>query len=226
MSACPFCQQTMRPTFIGGLPREECEACGALWFEGDALTKVMGGSVSDALVRRARGRPGVCKGCSGSLQYVPSCPACGATAPTCPRCGLAPLPVVEALGVTVEACPDCAGVALAPGELRELQRAAAKHRHEPLDPRPRLAEVETWACAMCRRKLEPRYGFVWEERLYCGSCAPSGAAPYSGELTRARPSEESSFTSAPGGTGALVVGAAGDATGSALTWLFSRMFRR
>ncbi|MCP3101594.1 zf-TFIIB domain-containing protein [Myxococcus sp. K15C18031901] len=224
MSACPFCQQTMRPTFIGGLSREECDGCGAVWFEGEALAKVLGGSFSEALVRRARGKPGVCKGCSVSLQYVPACPECGATAPTCPRCGKAPLPAVEALGITVEACPDCAGVALDPGELQQLQQAAAQYRSVPLDVRPQLGKQETSTCAACRRKLEPRYGFVWEEKLYCGSCAPEGAAPFTDELTKARPSAEPSFPSGAGGTEALAVGATGDAAGSALTWLFSRMF--
>ena len=56
MSACPFCQTRMRSTFLGGLPREECGGCGSVWFEGEALAKVMGGSVSDALMRRAKGR--------------------------------------------------------------------------------------------------------------------------------------------------------------------------
>ncbi len=37
MSACPFCQEPMRATFVGGL-REECEGYGAVWVEGKAPT--------------------------------------------------------------------------------------------------------------------------------------------------------------------------------------------
>lgn len=62
MSACPFCQNSMQLTPSSELPLETCGACGAVWFEGEALTKVMGGSVSDALLRRAKNRPGCCKG--------------------------------------------------------------------------------------------------------------------------------------------------------------------
>ncbi|MBZ4421429.1 zf-TFIIB domain-containing protein [Myxococcus sp. RHST-1-4] len=222
MSACPFCRMTMRSTFIGGLSREECGGCGSVWFEGEALVKVMGGSVSDALLRRAKGQPGICKGCHAKLQYVPSCPDCGAHAPTCPRCGHGPLPVVEALGVAVEVCSDCAGVALDPGELRQLQRAAEAYRNEPLDVRPRLRLGVTPGCAACRRNVKPKYGFVWEEKLYCGSCAPEGSVPFSDDLSKAEPSagyfaqHDSGYTAASGT----------DATGSALMWLFSRVFGR
>lgn len=222
MSACPFCQTNMRATFLGGLPREECDACGAVWFEGESLAKVMGGSVSDSLMRRAKGHPGVCKGCEVKLEYVPSCPDCGAQAPTCPSCGRAPLPVVEALGVAMDVCSDCAGVALDPGELQQLQRAAEAYRNEPLDVRPKVRLGVVQACAECKRGLKPKYGFVWEERLYCGSCAPEGSVPFSEELAKATPSEAPSAPQASGYNAAI----AADATGSALTWLFSRMFGR
>ncbi len=155
MSACPFCQTTMRSTFLGGLPREECGGCGSVWFEGEALAKVMGGSISDALIRRAKGHPGICKGCHAKLQYVPSCPDCGTQSPTCPRCGHAPLPVVEALGVAVEVCSDCAGVALDPGELQQLQQAAATYRNEPLEVRPKLKLGVTPGCTACKRNVRP-----------------------------------------------------------------------
>lgn len=222
MSACPFCQTTMRPTFLGGLPREECRGCGSVWFEGEALAKVMGGSVSDALIRRAKGLPGGCKGCGAKLKYVPSCPDCGTQAPTCPRCNHAPLPVVEALGVAVEVCSDCAGVALDPGELQQLQRAADAHRNEPLDLRPKVRLKVVPGCTACQRRVKPQHGFVWEEQLYCGSCAPEGAVPYTEDMSRAAPSAESSLPENSGHTAAM----AADATGSALMWLFSRVFSR
>ncbi|MFY2557914.1 zf-TFIIB domain-containing protein [Corallococcus terminator] len=224
MSACPFCHKTMRPTFLGGLPREECGHCGSVWFEGEALTKVMGGSVSDALVRRAKGHAGMCKGCQAKLQYVPECRSCGTPAPSCPRCGHAPLPVVQVLGVTVEVCSDCAGVALDPGELQQLQQAAATHRNAPLDVRPTLKMGRTTSCAECKREVKPRYGFVYEEALYCGSCAPEGSAPFTDELTKASPTSEMDTPHASGYTGAMTAQYTGDATGSALMWLFGRVF--
>lgn len=205
---------------MGGLPREECGHCGSVWFEGEALAKVMGGSVSDALVRRAKGHPGMCKGCHTKVQYVPECPSCGTPAPSCPRCGRAPLPVVQVLGVTVEVCSDCAGVALDPGELQQLQQAAEQYRNEPLDVRPKLKLKRTTSCAECKREVKPRYGFVYEEALYCGSCAPDGSAPFTTELTKAEPSSEPGLPHDSGFTGH----AAGDATGNALMWLFTRVF--
>jgi Zn-finger nucleic acid-binding protein len=222
MSACPFCQTTMRSTFMGGLPREECRACGSVWFEGEALAKVMGGSVSDALIRRAKGLPGSCKGCHAKLEYVPNCPDCGAQAPTCPRCGHAPLPVLKALGVAVEVCSDCAGVALDPGELQQLEEAAQSHRNEPLDLRPKVKLGVVPGCAECKRRVKPQHGFVHEEKLYCGSCAPEGAVPFTEDMSRAEPSAEFSTPENTGYTAAM----AADATGSSLMWLFSRMFGR
>ncbi|WP_141619879.1 zf-TFIIB domain-containing protein [Myxococcus sp. AB036A] len=178
MSACPFCQNSMQLTPSGELPLETCGACGAVWFEGEALTKVMGGSVSDALLRRAKNRPGCCKGCQGELQSVPECAHCGTRAPTCPRCGRAPLPVVEVFGVPMEVCSGCAGVALDEGELQQLQDAVETYRDEPLDARATVRLEGPPCCTACRRKLRLEHGFVAEERLYCGSCAPSGATPY------------------------------------------------
>ncbi|WP_407739909.1 zf-TFIIB domain-containing protein [Hyalangium sp.] len=223
MSACPFCQERMRATFLEGLPREECTACGAVWIEGESLTKVMGGSVSDALLRRAKNQPGVCKGCEAQLRFVPSCPECGLIAPTCPRCGTAPLPVLEALGIKVDVCAGCSGVGLDAGELQQLHEAAAAYRDEGLDLRPKVQPDTPARCAACERKLKPEHAFVWEERFYCGSCAPEGAAPYTAELTKARPS---AMPDVGRGRYGLAGGTLDDtATESALLWLFSKLFK-
>ncbi|WP_163779862.1 TFIIB-type zinc ribbon-containing protein [Myxococcus vastator] len=182
MSACPFCQSAMQPAPSGELPLETCGDCGAVWFEGDALAKVMGGAVSDALLRRAKDRPGSCKGCHGELQSVPECPHCSTRSPTCPRCGHAPLPVVEVFDVPLEVCSGCAGVALDAGELQQLQAAVSTYRNAPLDLRPTVRIEGKPCCAACRRDMLPAHGFVWEEALYCGSCAPSGATPFTEEM--------------------------------------------
>ena len=222
MSACPFCQERMRATFVHGLPREECTACGAVWVEGESLVKLMGGSVSDALLRRAKDEPGVCKGCDAQLRYVPGCPECGLTAPTCPRCGTAPLPVIEALGILVDVCPQCSGVGLDAGELHQLHEAAEAYRNEGLDLRPRVRPGTPHRCARCRRKLKPEHAFVWDEKFYCGSCAPKGAAPYTGELSKARPSAMPSIGRGKYG------GERGELddtpTEAALLWFFNKLF--
>lgn len=213
----------MRATFLAGLPREECTACGAVWIEGETLANVMGGSVADELLRRAKNQPGVCKGCDTQLQYVPSCPGCGRNAPTCSRCGTAPLPVLEALGILVDVCPKCSGVGLDAGELQQLHEAAALYRDEGLDLHPRVRPGTPHRCAHCRRRLKPAYAFVWDEKFYCGSCAPKGAAPYSGELTKARPSAQPSIA---GARRFSVLGDRLDDTPaeSALVWLLNRLF--
>lgn len=222
MSACPFCQERMNAISLEGLPREECTACGAVWIEGEALAKVMGGSTSEALLRRARNQPGVCKGCTSQLRYVPSCPGCGRTAPTCPRCGTAPLPVLEALGIQVDVCPQCSGVGLDAGELQQLRASAEAARDEGLDLRPRVQPGTPPRCTACQRRLKPEHAFIWDERFYCGSCAPEGAAPHTGELTKARPSAQP-------GIGRGRYGASGGKlddtpTESALLWLFNKPF--
>jgi Zn-finger nucleic acid-binding protein len=212
----------MRATFLEGLPREECNGCGAVWIEGESIAKVMGGSTSDALLRRAKEQPGVCKGCHARLRYVPSCPECGLMAPTCPRCGTAPLPVLEALGVKVDVCGGCSGVGLDAGELEQLRQAAEASRNEGLDLRPKVPRDAPPRCASCERKLKPEHAFVWEERFYCGSCAPEGSAPYTAELAKARPS---AMPDIGRGRYGLAGGSLDDTpTESALVWLLSKLF--
>lgn len=154
MSACPFCQEPMRDRFHNGLAREECEACGAVWIDGEFLARLLGSAQSEALPKRAKGQPGVCKGCSVTLQYVPGCPECGQRAPTCPRCGNAPLAVLETFRVKVDVCSGCGGVGLEAGELEQLHEAATSHRDEGLEP-PRQVEARLPThCATCERKLK------------------------------------------------------------------------
>ncbi|WP_224365995.1 TFIIB-type zinc ribbon-containing protein [Hyalangium versicolor] len=215
MSACPFCQERMRDTFHHGLAREECEACGAVWIEGEFVAKLLGGAQSATLPRRAKGQPGVCKGCSARIQYVPNCPECGLRSSTCPRCGTAPLAVLEAFNVKVDVCDGCGGVALDAGELEQLHEAATVHRDDGLPPPSQVPSDTPTRCLSCKRKLKPEHAFVWEGRFYCGSCAPEGAAPFTAELTRARPT-------AQGSIGAARLG--DTPTESALVWLFSKIF--
>jgi Zn-finger nucleic acid-binding protein len=222
MSACPFCQEQMRATFLEGLAREECTACGAVWIEGASLAKLMGGPVSDSLLKRAKNQPGVCKGCDTQLQYVPNCPSCGRTVPTCPGCGTAPLPVLEVLGILVDVCPQCSGAGLDAGELHQLHEAAAFHRDEGLDLHLKVRPGTPHRCARCRRKLKPEHAFVWDEKFYCGSCAPRGAAPYTAELTKARPSAQPSIGRGRYGYSG---GKLDDTpTETALVWLFNKLF--
>ncbi|CAM4276222.1 zf-TFIIB domain-containing protein [Corallococcus sp. ZKHCc1 1396] len=237
-SACPYCQTTMRNTYARGLTRDECGACGAGWFDAELLGKVVTGPVMDAVFEQAKGKPGRCRGCEASLQYVPGCPSCGSRAPTCPGCGGAPLPAVELKGLPVDVCGKCRGVAMGREEVARLQQPTApqprppeepapeiqaadfEHEYVPAPPsmslRPRVMLGDEPACTTCGRRLEPRYGFVWEERLFCGSCAPEGSVPYSDELTKARPSESSGRRAQYLNTGA---------TESAVVWLLSKLFK-
>jgi Zn-finger nucleic acid-binding protein len=193
-----------------------------VWIEGEAVAKVIGGPKSQELLGRANRQPGVCKGCEGPLEFVPNCPRCGQRAPTCPQCGTAPLPVLETLGVKVDVCGKCSGVGLDAGELEQLHEAAARYRDEGLSLRPKVRAGTPSRCASCKRWLKPEHAFVWGERFYCGSCAPTGSAPYIDELTKARPSAQPSIGR---GRYGMRGGKLDDtATESTLLWLFSKLF--
>lgn len=236
MSPCPFCTKTMRPTLTGGLLRDQCGECGAVWFEGGTLAKVLGGSTTEALVEQARGKPGQCKSCQGMLDYVPSCPACGTDAPRCPQCGIAPLAVTtvtvaRVAEVPVDVCTRCHGVALDPGELEVLEQASETERETWLEEwyeGPRSLEEMRSTCAGCGRELEPEHAFAWEGRTWCGSCAPTGASPVEPRLTPRTPdigsdADLDALFQSSGSNAAL--GVVGDAVSSAFSWLFSKILR-
>ncbi|MBJ6762932.1 zf-TFIIB domain-containing protein [Myxococcaceae bacterium JPH2] len=221
MSACPFCQTSMRATTVEGLPHEACDACDAMWLEGESLARVMGDATPGSLVQQAKGRPGRCRGCEAELSYVPGCPACGRRAPTCPRCETSPLAVVTVRGVAIDICPRCPGVAMMPDALPRLHAVSAARELETLDLHPKVKAGPKSGCTGCGRKLKAEHGFVWEEQLYCGSCAPEGSTPYSDEMTRPLPSAEP-----------LRYGKYGDVVGGALSngraenaimWLFRKI---
>ncbi len=219
MSACPFCKTAMQLTPSGELPMETCAACGAVWFEGEALTKVMGGSTADALLRRAKNESGQCKGCRAGLDFVTHCSVCGTRAPTCPSCGHAPLPVVEAMGVPMEVCSGCAGVALDAGELEQLQEAVEAYRNEPLDARAKVRIEGKPHCIGCRRNLQLQHGFVFNEQLFCGSCAPRESTPYSERF-----SHDDIPLTVPTRRGGEAFNFEGY-IGAGLKWLLHRMFQ-
>ena len=235
MHPCPFCAKPLHSAESGGLPHELCGDCGAVWFELGTLSKLLGEAASHALVEQARGKPGQCKSCQGTLEYVPSCPACGTSAPRCPPCGTAPLAVTlvtvaRVAEVPVDVCTRCHGVALEAGKLEVLQQpSGTEHkilREPPLD-RPEPPEFSASACAGCGRELKPQHAFGWEDRVWCGSCAPSGASPVELRLT-ARDSNvvdpDLSGVLHHGRTGAGL-GVAGDAVNAAFPWLFSKLMR-
>jgi Zn-finger nucleic acid-binding protein len=218
MNPCPFCSGKLYPTFTGSLPREKCSKCNSLWFEGEALENVVGRSAVTALVQRTRGKPGKCKHCAASLAHVAECPRCGKNAPTCPQCNTAPLAVAMVHTVRVDVCTGCKGMALdAPG-LEELQKLAA----ERLPPKPTgkpkvdISKLTKAPCAACQRKLLLKHSFTYDSKLYCGSCAPSGAAPYNVELARSSPTLASTLDNYLVGNEDL----AKDAVSLAVTWVF------
>jgi|SRR6218665_574748 len=222
MSTCAFCPGPLLPTFTDSLPRERCGRCASVWIEGDALIKVMGGSAADALVRRARGKHGLCKDCQAPLAEVPQCEQCHQPAPTCPRCGIAPLAVAKVHDVEVDVCTHCNGVALDAGELEQLQKLARAAREQEFNLKPKL-EPETLPksqCATCKRTVKLKHAFTLDNQLYCGSCAPSGSAPYDPTLARPSPSME------PSSSVAVIQTARWspvDPISSALDWFISRI---
>jgi hypothetical protein len=130
--------------------------------------------------------------------------------------------MLDAFGIQLDVCPRCSGVGLDAGELLQLHEAAESSRNEGLDLRPRVRPGTPHRCASCRRKLKPEHAFVWNEKFYCGSCAPRGAAPYTAELAKARPSAQPSIGGGRYGAGR---GKLDDTpTESALLWLFNKLF--
>jgi Zn-finger nucleic acid-binding protein len=236
MRPCPFCPKSMRPTLSGGILRDHCSACGAVWFEGGTLAKVLGGSTTEALVEQARGRPGQCKSRQGTLDHVPTCPACGTDSPRCPQCGTVPLAVTSVTvarmaEVPVDVCTRCHGVALDPGELEVLQQAADTERETWLEEwyeGPKPEEKTASVCAGCGRELRPEHAFVWEGRTWCGSCAPVGASPLEPRLTPRTPigvHEADVDDLYQSGETSAALGAVGDAVSSAFSWLFAKLLR-
>lgn len=231
MRACPFCGSEMQEAFTDGLSRETCKACGAVWIEGKELEKLVGHIAADALLRNAKGKPGECKDCHEPLQYVPNCPRCGRASPACPECHSAPLPVTGIHGVKVDVCTQCQSVGLDAHEMEQLQAEMRRERFLNLDLRAHPMPAPdgrppAMVCATCSRKLKPQYAFSWETHFYCGSCAPTGAAPFDMELTKAGPSELRSVRGHTVG-GYTVVGQniGRDPLSEGLAWLFTKLFR-
>jgi hypothetical protein len=91
-----------------------------------------------------------------------------------------------------------------------------------LDLRPRVHPDTPSRCVSCERALKPEHAFVWDEKFYCGSCAPKGAAPFDVELAKARPSAQPSIGR---GRYGYRGGSLDDtATESALLWLINKLF--
>ncbi len=189
MNICPFCPGKLYPTFTNNLPREKCGKCDSLWFEGDALASLVGTQAATALVQKTQGKPGKCKQCGASLSGVAQCTRCGHDAPTCPRCGTAPLSVAIVEGVRVDVCTRCQGMALDAQGMTQLLKVVAERRpaKPTTQPKEEPKTLTKAPCSACQRKLVLKYAFTYDSKLFCGSCAPSGAAPFNEELAKASP---------------------------------------
>jgi Zn-finger nucleic acid-binding protein len=188
MNVCPFCPGKLYPTFTNSLPREKCGRCNSLWFEGEALANLVGTAAAAALVEKTKGRPGKCKHCSASLSYVAQCTRCGHDAPGCPQCGTAPLAAAVMHGVRVDICTGCQGLALDAAGLEQLQKIVAERRPAmPTKPKEPPKSLTKAPCAACQRKLLLKHSFTYDSKIYCGSCAPAGAAPFNEDLAKASP---------------------------------------
>jgi Zn-finger nucleic acid-binding protein len=149
----------------------------------------VGTSAATALVERTQGKPGKCKHCNASLSSVAQCPRCGHDAPACPQCNTAPLAVAVVHGVRVDVCTGCKGLALDATGLEQLQRIVAERRPTmPVKPQEPPKHLTKAPCAACKRKLLLKHAFTYDSKLYCGSCAPSGAAPFDLEMAKSSPS--------------------------------------
>jgi Zn-finger nucleic acid-binding protein len=189
MDPCPFCPGKLYPTFTNSLPREKCGKCDALWFQGEALAGLVGIQAANALVEKTQGKPGKCKKCSTSLSNVTECPRCGLEAPACPQCGIAPLAVAVVDSVRVDVCTSCKGMALDKEGMEQLQKIVAERRPaKPVTkPKEEPKNLTKAPCASCGRKLLLKHAFTDDAKLFCGSCAPPGAVPFSMDMAKNSP---------------------------------------
>jgi Zn-finger nucleic acid-binding protein len=189
MNACPFCSGSLYPTFTQGLSREKCGKCDAIWIEEASLANVVGTSAATALVQRTQGKPGKCTKCSAALVSVAQCPQCGHDAPACPQCGAAPMAVAVVEGVRVDVCSGCHGVALDAAGFEQLLKLVAQRRPTRPAPTPKAAppQLTKAGCSACQRKLLLKHSFTYDNKLFCGSCAPRDATPFDVDMARASP---------------------------------------
>jgi Zn-finger nucleic acid-binding protein len=218
MTHCPFCPGKLFPTFTNSLPREKCGKCTTLWFEGETLESVVGHAAVAALVAKTKGKPGKCKHCSASLAYVAECPRCHQDAPTCPQCGTAPLSVAVVNDVRVDVCTGCHGMALDTAGLEQLQKIAATKLPPKPAKKPKVdtSKLTKAPCVACQRKLLLKHSFTYDSKLYCGSCAPAGAAPYDVEMARSSPTLAATLDNYLVGNEDL----AQEAASMAVSWIF------
>jgi len=192
MRPCPNCHEDLRLFTAAGVELDGCPKCGGVWFDASELGAVVTPRALKELFASARDKPGRCKGCSARLERVAECPKCHAPSPACPECGHAPLSVGVARGVELDVCLPCGGIWLDGGELqtlagrqgtaREIQRRADEAAGRP---DPALGPQRT-ICASCDRELRRIHAFEANGAIYCGTCAPTGAAPVVAVLTPER----------------------------------------
>ena len=65
------------------------------------------------------------------------------------------------------------GAVVAAGIVETERGTRREESYDALESREHTAS----ACAGCGRELKPEHAFGWEDRVWCGSCAPSGASP-------------------------------------------------
>ena len=187
MNHCPFCAARIFPTFANGLLRERCSKCNALWFEGESLENLVGTEAATALVEQTRGLPGKCKKCSTWIKGRDRCPKCKHPSPTCPQCGIAPLAVAVIEDMRVDVCSGCKGVAMDTESMTKLMQIVAERRpSRPSDkPKPEAKVLTKAPCVACDRKYLLKYTFIDDGKIYCGSCAPVGSAPFTEDIALA-----------------------------------------
>lgn len=107
---CPKCpNQTLVSREVRGIQVDQCDRCGGIWCDPTELPQLLG--LADGEARQVAG---------GRAD-----PAVSARAGKCPRDGKQMIRVASARKreVIIETCPECRGVWLDGGELKELLRA-------------------------------------------------------------------------------------------------------
>ena len=145
---CPACLQPLNAVKVARVDLGACPRCGGLWLPRQELLELASEQTVQEIVGAARGKPGRCAACGERLIADAPCP---------------PL----RRGST-------------PGELQLLARRTAdvmRVQRKAFKSTNREENAGRVTCAACQKRLYKADVFLKDEKYYCGSCCPSGAAP-------------------------------------------------
>jgi Zn-finger nucleic acid-binding protein len=117
---CPRCNVGMKLEDRLGVEIDKCPKCKGMWFDNNELDKLSGGKALEGSIFTARvlGKELKCPACTTDMEYM----------------------TVE--GVTIDHCPQCEGVWLDDGELKNLRLSMPQQHQFGKEDAPYAIEEE------------------------------------------------------------------------------------